>query len=49
LDVVYEYAGGIARKVNNVCLAYLMAAAVEQKRLVDDHMVKVVIENEFAA
>jgi len=48
LDVVYEYAGGIARKVNNVCLACLMAAAVEQKRLIDDHMVKVVIENEFA-
>lgn len=31
LDVVYEYAGGITRKVNNVCLACLMAATVEQK------------------
>ncbi|WP_075859805.1 ExeA family protein [Carboxydothermus pertinax] len=48
LDMVYEYAGGIARKINNLCIACLMAAAAEQKRLIDDRMVKVVIENEFS-
>lgn len=47
LDVVYDFSGGIARKINNVCLACLLAAASENKRLVDDHLVKVVIENEF--
>jgi type II secretory pathway predicted ATPase ExeA len=47
LDVVYDFSGGIARKINNLCLACLLAAASENKRLVDDHLVKVVIENEF--
>lgn len=48
LDVIYEYSGGIARKINNVCLACLLSASAGQKRLIDDHMVRVVIENEFA-
>lgn len=48
IDVIYEYSGGIARKVNNVCQASLLHAALGQKRLIDDHMIKVVIENEFA-
>jgi len=47
LHVIFEFSGGIARKVNNVCLACLFDAAVKQKRLIDDHMVKVVIANEF--
>ncbi|MGB9663162.1 MAG: ExeA family protein [Moorellaceae bacterium] len=29
LGVIHEYAGGIPRKVNNICIACLMAAAVE--------------------
>lgn len=49
LDIIYEYTGGIARKVNNVCLSCLMASAIQQKRLIDDHLVRAVIENEFAA
>ncbi len=49
LDVIFEFSGGIARKVNNVCLACLLDAAIRQKRLIDDHMVKVVIANEFSA
>ena len=49
LDVIFEFAGGIARKVNNICLACLLDAAIRQKRLIDDHMVKVVIANEFSA
>jgi hypothetical protein len=48
LDVIYEYSGGIARKINNVCLACLLSASASQKRLIDDHMVRIVIENEFA-
>jgi type II secretory pathway predicted ATPase ExeA len=49
LDVIFEFAGGISRKVNNICLACLLDAAIKQKRLIDDHMVKVVIANEFSA
>ncbi|RKL63577.1 AAA family ATPase, partial [Thermoanaerobacteraceae bacterium SP2] len=33
---------------NNVCLACLLSASASQKRLIDDHMVRIVIENEFA-
>ena len=49
LDVIFEFSGGISRKVNNICLACLLDAAIRQKRLIDDHMVKVVIANEFSA
>jgi type II secretory pathway predicted ATPase ExeA len=49
LEVIFEFSGGIARKVNNICLACLLDAAIRQKRLIDDRMVKVVIANEFSA
>ncbi len=48
LEVIFEFSGGIARKVNNICLACLLDASIRQKRLIDDHMVKVVIANEFS-
>jgi len=47
-NMIYEYAGGIARKVNNVCVACLLQAAMQTKRLIDDHVVRSVIENEFS-
>ena len=46
-QVIFEYSGGIARKVNNVCLSSLLCAAMRNKQLIDDHLVKEVIENEF--
>lgn len=46
-EVIYEYSGGIARKINNVYLASLLSTSASQKRLIDDHMVRVVIENEL--
>ena len=46
-EVVHEYCGGIARKVNNVCTACLLDAFAQRKNLIDDRMVKVVLENEF--
>ena len=49
LEVIFEFSGGIVRKVNNICLDCLQDAAIRQKRLIDDHMVKVVIANEFSA
>ena len=46
--VIHEFSGGIARKVNNVCTACLLDAYAQRKNLIDDRMVKVVLENEFA-
>ncbi|MFA7014004.1 MAG: AAA family ATPase [Desulfobacterales bacterium] len=47
VEVIHEYSGGIARKINNVCTACLLDAFARRKSLVDDHMVRVVLENEF--
>lgn len=46
-EVIYEYSGRIARKINNVCTVCLMHAATSKKKIIDDHMVKMVIENEL--
>jgi len=48
VEVIHEFTGGIARKINNVCTACLLDACAQRKNLIDDRMVKVVLENEFA-
>lgn len=48
LTVIHDFSGGIARKVNNVCTSCLLDAFAQRKNLIDDRMVKVVLENEFA-
>lgn len=47
IGVIYEYCGGIPRKVNKVATACLMTAPGQNAKLIDDHMVRVVIEYEF--
>jgi type II secretory pathway predicted ATPase ExeA len=47
VGVIHEYCEGIARKVNKVAIACLMAAAGQSHKLIDDHLVRVVIESEF--
>jgi general secretion pathway protein A len=47
IAVIHEYCGGIPRKVNNVATACLMAAVGQNQKLIDDHLVRVVIESEF--
>lgn len=47
--VLHEYTGGIPRKINKVATACLMAAVSGQQRLIDDHLMRVVIESEFEA
>jgi type II secretory pathway predicted ATPase ExeA len=47
VGVIYDYCQGIARKVNKVSIACLMAAAGNNQKLIDDHLVRVVIESEF--
>jgi type II secretory pathway predicted ATPase ExeA len=45
--VINEYCEGIPRQVNKVAIACLMAAAGQNQKLIDDHLVRVVIESEF--
>jgi general secretion pathway protein A len=47
IGVIHEYCGGIPRKVNKVAVACLMAAVGHNQKLIDDHLVRVVIESEF--
>jgi len=47
MGVIHEYGEGIPRKVNKVAIACLMAAAGQNQKLIDDHLVRVVIESEF--
>lgn len=47
INEIYEYAHGVARKINKVCTASLMHAAQRQAKLIDDHMVRIIIEEEF--
>jgi type II secretory pathway predicted ATPase ExeA len=47
LGMIYDYSGGIPRKVNKAAHASLMAAASQNKTLVDDYLVKEVIVSEL--
>ena len=47
VGVIHEYCEGIPRKVNKVATACLMAATGQNHKLIDDHLVRVVIESEF--
>jgi len=47
IAVIHEYGEGIPRKVNKVAIACLMAAPGHNQKLIDDHLVRVVIESEF--
>jgi type II secretory pathway predicted ATPase ExeA len=47
LQMIHDYSGGKARKVNKAAHASLMAAASQKKQLVDDYLVKEVIISEL--
>jgi general secretion pathway protein A len=47
IGVIHEYCEGIPRKMNKVATACPMAATGKGQRLIDDHLVRVVIESEF--
>jgi len=47
IGVAHEYCEGVPRMVNKVATASLMAAAGRNHKLIDDHLVRVVIESEF--
>jgi general secretion pathway protein A len=47
MSVIFEYCEGVPRKINKVATACLMAAAGQNQKLVDDHLVRIVIASEF--
>ncbi len=47
VNEIYEYSHGIARMINRVCTACLMHGAQIQKKIIDDHMVRLIVEEEF--
>jgi type II secretory pathway predicted ATPase ExeA len=49
IDVVHQFTQGVPRKINNVCCASLLSGFAERKSLIDDYLVRQVLEIEFAA
>lgn len=47
LDDIYKESTGIPRRINRICEKGLMYAFQQNKRLIDDHMVRFVIEHEM--
>ncbi len=47
LDEVFKVSSGIPRMVNRICEKSLMYAFQQQKRLIDDHMVRYVVDHEM--
>jgi len=48
IDEIFRYSNGAARLVNKVCFHCLLYGAQNGRRIIDDHMVKLVIEGELA-
>ena len=47
-DDIYKFSSGIPRLINKVCIASLLYGAQNRKNIVDDRMVKLIIESEMA-
>lgn len=48
LDEIFQFSSGTARLINKLCLHCLIYGAQNEQRLIDDHIVKRVIEGEMA-
>ena len=48
IDMLYAYSSGIARLINKAATNCLIYGAQSQKPIIDDHMVKQVIDSEMA-
>ena len=46
LDEIHKTSAGIPRMINRICEKALMYAFQNQKRLIDDYMIKYVVEHE---
>jgi len=48
IDDVFDFSGGIPRLINKACTASLMYGAQNRKSIIDDRMVRLVIESELS-
>jgi len=48
ISAIFDYSAGLPRKINRVASICLMHAAQVNKRLVDDHMVSLLIDGELS-
>lgn len=48
IEEIYRFASGAARLVNKVCTHCMLYGAQNGRRIIDDHMVKLVIQGELA-
>ena len=47
IDEIFKFSGGIARLINKACTESLMYGAQNRKTILDDRMVKIVVEQEL--
>ena len=47
IDEIFKYSSGAARLVNKVCTHCLLYGAQNNRNIIDDHMVKLVIKGEL--
>lgn len=48
IDAIFNFSKGSARCINQLCTTCLVHAAQAGKRIIDDHMVSLIIDEEFA-
>jgi general secretion pathway protein A len=48
IDEIYKFSSGVARLVNKVCTHSLIYGSQNGKRIIDDHMIKLVIQGELS-
>jgi len=48
IAAIFDFSGGLPRKINRVASLCLMHAAQTNKRIIDDHMVALIIEGELS-
>ena len=47
VDEIYKISTGIPRMINRICEKALMYGCQQQKRLIDDYMIKYVVDHEM--
>ena len=48
IDDIFKFSGGIPRLINKACTSSLIYGAQNRKSIIDDRMVKLVIEQELS-
>jgi len=47
INEIHKYSHEVARKINKLCSACFLHTAQIQKKIIDDHMVTLIIEEDF--